>query len=200
MELFSSDHIPLLVKIGYSIFICVVLPINWMQYGPSNFLWFSDIALVTTAAALWLESPLLTSMMALSVVVLDVAWDVDFISGLIAGKSLTGLSSYMFNRRIWLPIRALSLFHVAFPVLLLWMLHRLGYDARALVPQTVLAWIILPLSYFLTPRSENINWVHGFGNEPQRWMSPRTYLLLLMILFPVVIYLPSHFLFKRIFG
>src|SRR6185369_3262144 len=151
------------LKILYTLFICVLIPVYWINYGPGNFLWFSDIALLTTAAALWLESPLLASMMALSVIVLESVWIVDFIIGLISGSSVIGLSAYMFDAKISLPIRALSLFHVFLPPLLVWLLYRFGYDTRAFVAQTVLAWIVLPASYFLTKPSENVNWVYGPG-------------------------------------
>jgi uncharacterized membrane protein len=79
------------------------------------------------------------------------------------------------------------------------MLHRLGYDGRALLVQTVLAWIALPLSYFFTRRSENVNWVHGFGNKPYIFLSPPLHILMLMISFPIVIYLPTHFLLQKLF-
>ncbi|HEY6217434.1 MAG TPA: hypothetical protein VIW74_12230 [Pyrinomonadaceae bacterium] len=188
------------LKIVYTLFICVLVPVYWARYGPGNFLWFSDIALFTTAAALWLESSLLASMMAVSVVVLESVWIIDFLIGLIAGSSVIGLSAYMFDSKISLPIRALSLFHIAMPVILVWLLHRFGYDRRALIAQTVLAWIVLPASYFLTSPSQNINWVYGPGNGPQKWMPAPLYLILLMLAFPLVLYLPTHFLLKKLFN
>ena len=188
------------LKIVYTLFICVLVPVYWARYGPGNFLWFSDIALFTTAAALWLESSLLASMMAVSVVVLESVWIIDFLIGLIAGSSVIGLSAYMFDSKISLPIRALSLFHIAMPVILVWLLHRFGYDRRALIAQTVLAWIVLPASYFLTSPSQNINWVYGPGNGPQKWMPAPLYLTLLMLAFPLVLYLPTHFLLKKLFN
>jgi len=200
VEILNLHQIPLWIKLAYTLFVCFLIPIYWKQYGPSNFLWFSDIALMSIVAALWLESPLITSMMALSVVLLDVVWNLDFFVRLISGKSLTGLSAYMFNPKISRKIRAISLFHIVFPLMLLWMLSRLGYDRRAFVAQTLLAWIILPASYFLPPRSENINWVYGFGTEPQKLLPSPLYLLLLMILFPIVVYLPSHSLLQMFFG
>jgi len=188
------------LKIVYTLFICVLVPVYWVRYGPGNFLWFSDIALFTTAAALWLESSLLASMMAVSVLVLESVWIIDFLIGLIAGSSVIGLSAYMFDSKISLPIRALSLFHIAMPVILVWLLHRFGYDRRALIAQTVLAWIVLPASYFLTSPSQNINWVYGPGNGPQKWMPAPLYLILLMLAFPLVLYLPTHFLLKKLFN
>jgi len=194
-----TDQIALWIKIVYTLFICVLVPVYWVQYGPSNFLWFSDIALFVTAAALWLESSLLVSMMALSVLVLETVWIVDFITGLFAGSSIIGLSAYMFDSKISLPIRALSLFHVILPLLLVWLLYRFRYDTRALVAQTLLAWVVLPVSYFLTKSSENINWVYRPGGGPQKWMPAPLYLVLLMLAFPLVLYLPTHFLLKKLF-
>jgi hypothetical protein len=200
VELLNPDHLPLWLKLFYTAYVCILIPVYWAEYGPSNFLWFSDIALLTIVPALWLESSLLTSMMALAVVVLDVAWNVDFFVRLVFGKSVTGLSNYMFNPKISRTIRALSLFHIGFPLLLLWLLSRLGYDERALVAQTLLAWVILPVTYFFSRRSDNVNWVFGFGGKPQQWLPPSLYLILLMIMFPLVIYLPTHFLLKKILG
>jgi hypothetical protein len=188
------------LKIAYTLFICVLVPVYWRQYRPGNFLWFSDIALFITAAALWLESSLLVSMMALSVIVLESVWIVDFIIGLIARSSVIGLSAYMFDSKISLPIRALSLFHIVLPALLVWLLHRFGYDTRALIAQTVLAWIVLPASYFLTRPAENVNWVYGPGGGPQKWLPAPLYLVLLMLAFPLVLYLPMHLLLKKLFN
>jgi hypothetical protein len=198
--LLSPDQIPLWLKLSYTLFVCLLVPVNWVQYGPGNFLWFSDIALLTTAPALWLESPLLASMMALAVVLLELVWNVDFFVRLIARASVTGLSGYMFDPKISLPIRAVSLFHIALPVILLWMLYRLGYDSRAFVAQTLLTWVVLPLSYLLTEPSENVNRVYGFGEKPQTWMPAPLFVALLMVLFPIVIYLPTHLVFKKIFA
>jgi hypothetical protein len=196
----APEQIPLWLKVGYTAFVCVLVPIYWRHYGPGNFLWFSDICLLIAVVALWLESSLLTSMIALSILLLDLAWNLDFFAKLITNTSITGLSAYMFTRETSLLIRALSIFHVFFPALIVWMLFRLGYDPRALVIQTLLAWVLFPLSYFFTRRSENVNWVHGFGNKPHRWLAPPLHVLLLMILFPLVIYLPTHFVLQKIFS
>src|SRR5262249_40872039 len=50
-----------------------------------NFLWFSDIALLVTMPALWLESPLLASMMAVAVTLPELAWNLDFFVRLTTG-------------------------------------------------------------------------------------------------------------------
>jgi len=192
--------IPISLKISYTLFVCLLVPIYWRQYGLVNFLWFSDIALLLLVPALWLESPLLISMMALAVVLPELAWNVDYFFRLATGVSLIGLTSYMFDATIPPFIRGLSLFHVALPVVLIWMLSRLGYDGRALLWQTLVAAAVLPLSYFLSNPRENVNWVYGLGEKPQTKVPAPLFVLFLMLLFPVGVYLPTHLLLDRIFG
>jgi hypothetical protein len=192
--------IPISLKIAYTLFVCLLVPIYWRQYGLVNFLWFSDIALLVLVPALWLESPLLISMMALAVVLPELVWNVDYFFRLATGVSLIGLTSYMFDATIPPFIRGLSLFHVALPVVLIWMLSRLGYDGRALLWQTLVAAAVLPLSYFLSNPRENVNWVYGLGEKPQTKVPAPLFVLLLILLFPVGVYLPTHLLLDRIFG
>ncbi len=149
--------IPLGLKVIYTLFVCALVPIYWRQYGPANFLWFSDIALLAMVPALWLENALLVSMMAISVVFFEALWNVDFFFRLATDKSLIGLSAYMFDPKISLFIRGLSCFHIILPLLLLWMLYRLGYDQRAFFWQTIVALVILPLSYLTSNARENVN-------------------------------------------
>ncbi|MDQ3135707.1 MAG: membrane-associated protein [Acidobacteriota bacterium] len=191
---------PLWLNIAYTLFICVLAPVYLRQYGATNFLWFSDIALFVALVALWFENGLLASMMAIAVVVLEVAWNVDFFVRLVTGANLIGLSDYMFDAKINLAIRALSLFHLILPPLLIWMVYRLGYDSRALAAQTILAWIVLPLCRLLSTPTENVNWVYGFGSKPQTLLPAPLYIALLMAGFPLLIYVPSHFLLKKMFG
>jgi hypothetical protein len=190
-----ARQLPLWLKLVWTAFVSVLVPVYWRQYGPANFLWFSDIAVFLTLVALWWESSLPASMMLLAVGVLELSWNVDFIGALLTGHHLTGLSRYMFDPSIPLTIRGISLFHVVLTPLLVWMVWRLGYDRRALWMQTLLCWIVLPLTYFLTDPAANINSVFGpQRNQPQTSVHPLIYLALLMAFFPLVIYLPTHLL------
>lgn len=192
--------IPLWLKITYTVFVCVLVPVYWRQYGPANFLWFSDIALLALVPALWLESPLLVSMMALAVLVPELAWNIDYFVRLASGASLIGLANYMFDASIPRFTRGLSLFHVALPLLLVWMLHRLGYDRRALFWQTIVAAVVFPLSYLFSHPRDNVNWVYGFGEQQQTILPAPLFVVLLMLMFPLVLYLPLHLLLGRIFS
>jgi len=192
--------IPLWLKVSYSLFVAVTVAVYSAKYRPGNFLWFSDIALLAAVPALWLESSLLASAVAVGVLLPEVLWNVSFFVQLMTGRRVSGLTDYMFEARLPLYLRALSLFHVFLPVLLVWMVHVLGYDPAAWVAVTALAWVVLPLSYFFTDPEDNVNWVFGPGAKPQKRMPPLLYLGLLMVGFPLVIYLPTHWLLQGLFG
>ena len=55
-RLLWDREIPLSVCVPYTLFVCILVPVYWRYYGPANFLWFSDLALLIGLAALWLES------------------------------------------------------------------------------------------------------------------------------------------------
>jgi len=204
-----TSKIPLWLKIAYTAFVVVLVPYYWRTYGPVNFLWFCDIALLVTLAALWLESPFLFSVEAVAITLPQLLWVVDFTARLV-GIHLIGAAAYMFDPKIPLFVRALSSFHGWLPILLVWAVWRLGYDRRALAVQTLVALVLLPLCYFFTARppapvtnpnaAVNLNWVFGPGESTiQTWMAPGWYLVLQMLFWPLVIYVPTHLLFRRLF-
>jgi hypothetical protein len=188
-------RIPLWIKILYSLFLCVLVPVYWRQYGPAHFLWASDIALSLVLVVLWSERPLLNSMMAIGVLPFEIAWVVDFFTG----SQLLGVTSYMFESERPLYLRGLSLFHVVLPLIMIFLLRRLGYDPRAFAAQTVLIWMVLPVTYLLTDPAANINLVFGLGTKPQTVMHPLVYLALEMALLPVVVCWPAHLVLQRLF-
>ncbi len=195
-----EHHLPLWIKLLATAFVAVLAPVYARHYGWANFLWFSDIALFSCVAALWLESPLLASMMTVGVLLLESAWIVDFAWRLLIGRGLLGLTDYMFESKNPRFIRGLSLFHVAMPFLLLWMVSRLGYDRRAWLAQTLLTWGVLLITYFVTRPDDNINWAFGLGSKPQHRLPPPAYLVFLMLALPIVVYWPTHLLLTRLFS
>ncbi len=191
--------IPLWIKIAYTVFAVITVVVYSVKYPPGNFLWFSDIALVLTVPALWFESSLLASMMTVGLLLPEAFWNVGYFGRLLTGKRLAGLTDYMFNAGLPRYLRTLSLFHVFLPVLLLWMVHQLGYAQQALLGQTVLAWIVLPLTYRFVDPKLNVNWVRGHGSDAEQRMPPLVRLALLMIANPVLIYVPTHLLLRALF-
>ena len=187
---------PYWLKFAYSLMVTVIVVVYWIELGPVNFLWFSDIALIALVPALWWENRLISSTMAVSVLLIEIGWIIDFLS---AGQLLGG-ARYVFENETELHIRVISaLFHMVLPAMLIYLLIRLGYDRRAFWWQTLLMLVVVPVSYVLSPVEENINWVFGPG-EPQQLLPPLLYLGLLMLVFALGVYLPSHLLFSRFLG
>ncbi|MGE5540017.1 MAG: membrane-associated protein [Gemmatimonas sp.] len=195
----SATPVPLWIKLAYLAFLGVLVPVYWRAYGPQNFLWFSDVALFSIAAAVVVERPAwlrpaLVGMVAVGVLPLEIMWCVDFVTG----AQFTGLTAYMFDERATY-LKALSLFHLALPPTTIWLLWRHGYDRRSLVRQTVLVWIVLPLTYLIADPALNINWAFGPGNEPQRTIPPLLYLALEMVAIPAFVLFPTDWILRRLF-
>jgi hypothetical protein len=138
-------------------------------------------------------------MAACGTLLLDTVWNLIFFPKLIVGAGPGGLVGYMFDPEISIYIRALSLFHVAVPVIQLWALSKLGYDGRAWKYQAVLGGMLLLLAYGLTDPKENVNWVFGISDAPQTWMPAGAYLGLLLIVYPLGVCFPTHLILKRLF-
>lgn len=197
----AANRIPLWLKIVYSAFMAVLIPVYWGNYGPANFLYFCDIALILTLVGIWTESRLLISMCAVGILAPQVLWLLDFFAHF-AGLKITGMTGYMFDQSKSLFLRGLSLFHGWLPLLLIYLVMQLGYDRRALKSWTVLAWVTVLVCYFLMPgprpdpgnAAVNINYVHGFSDTAaQTWVHPLLWLATLMVVLPVMLFIPTHF-------
>jgi hypothetical protein len=125
-------RVPLTVKLVYTAFVAVLVQNYVVAYGPSNFCYFCDTALLLTVLAVWAESSLLASAPMVGIFLPQMVWVVDFLSTL-AGRPLTGMTGYMFEPTLPLFLRFLSFFHFWLPFFLLWLVIRLGYDRRAYV-------------------------------------------------------------------
>ena len=58
----ESPRIPLWLKIAYTTFMAVLIPVYTFNYTVTNFLWSCDVALIVTLVGLWREDRLLISM------------------------------------------------------------------------------------------------------------------------------------------
>ena len=199
LEETAPDSVTWAFRVLFTALVAVIVPVYLVKYGPANFLWFSDIGLLGIFAAVWLENAFLGSMMALAVLLPETLWIISFLSGaLMRGRSVSSLAAYMFDASIPLYLRLLSsAFHFALPPGALWLVYRYGYDESALVAQTLLAWLVLPLTLWLAPPEKNVNWVRGFGHPPRSPLPLPLHFALLMLIYPLVIYLPTHWLLMR---
>jgi hypothetical protein len=202
----TATRLPLALKLAYTGYMAVLIPVYWHYYGPTNFLYFCDVAMILTLVAIWPENALLISMCTVGVLLPQAYWVVDFLVNA-AGFSLTGMTDYMFDANHSLLLRLLSLFHGWLPFLLLYLVWRIGYDRRAFLRWTVLAWALLLICFFLMPPPTphpgltpvNINYVWGLSDTAaQTWVPSYVWFGGLMIGMPLLVFAPTHMLLARI--
>jgi len=200
-----ADRIPLWVKLIYTAFMAVLIPVYWYYYGPTNFLYFCDMSLFLTLIGIWTESALLISMCAVGLVAVQTLWVVDFVLNLVGVPSLH-MTDYMFNSASPWYLRGLSLFHGWLPFLLVYLVWRFGYDRRGLPAWTVLAWVLISICFFFMPPPNpnagftpvNINYVFGMNDAAaQTFVHPYVWFAAMMIGLPLLVYWPTHRLLSR---
>ena len=205
----SASRLPLWLKLVVTASIAVLVPVYYVNYGPTNFLYFCDVALLLCLISLWTEKALPASMAAVGILLPQALWCLDFL-GELFNVHLIGLTSYMFDPNRSLFLRGLSFFHGWLPFLLLFLVKRLGYDRRALLWWTTVGWALCLVAYFLLPPAGaimpdpkipvNINYVFGFDDaKAQTWLPAPLYLLGWMATLLVVIYVPTHLLLRKLF-
>ncbi|MGK0303149.1 MAG: hypothetical protein ACI89X_004037 [Planctomycetota bacterium] len=201
----NAPKIPMAAKLLFTAFMAVLVPSYWWNYGPTNFLYFCDVALFLTLIGMWTEKSLPISMATVGIMVPQILWVADYVSNF-AGVPLIGLTDYMFDEESPLFNRSLSLFHGWLPFLLLWLTARVGYDRRAALAWIATAWVLLIVCYLWMPAPPadpndpnlpfNINYVYGFDGQ-QPWMSQTAWLVLVLLLQPLAVVGPMHWLLQR---
>ncbi|MGM0983508.1 MAG: hypothetical protein ACQEXG_08805 [Pseudomonadota bacterium] len=188
----STEGLPLWLKLVFSLWVTIWASSYWVLLGPQNFFWLCNLANFLILAGLWSESRRLISMQWLAVALVGTFWAVDVGTAWVTGWHPIGGTEYMFDPQHPPLTRAMSLYHLILPLVAGFAIWRIGYDRRALVWQSLLTWLVIPASYFFTEAERNINWVEGPFGKPQSMMDPLVYLAVLMILWPLLIYLPVH--------
>jgi hypothetical protein len=198
----TARRLPLWLKIVWTAWVVVWIPLYWKQYTVTTFLWFCDLANFVILAALWKESPLLFSWQAVSVLVFQIVYMVDVAGRVLLGRHLIGGTEWIFDDPSIPPhIKFLSVtMHISAPPLLLWALRRLGYDRRAFYCQAATACVVLPICWFVADPKDNLNWVWKPFNKPQTWMSPGLYLLVCIVGYTALVFLPTHLVLARLFS
>src|SRR5262245_48662606 len=130
----TTRRIPLWLKVGYTLWVIAWLILYKQFVSWAHYLWLCHLGNVIIVIGLWTESPLLLSWQALSLLFADLVWTLDFLIGLTFGRTPIGAAWYMFAPESAFPRlqKALALFHLFLPFLLIWCLWRFGYDRRAI--------------------------------------------------------------------
>lgn len=190
-----SSLVPLWLKVSWTVWVLIWAPIYFRQYGAHNFLFYCDLGNIFIGAALWLESALIFSWQAVGLLLFQSLYAVDLIVALLSGWHPFGGTEYMFDPKIPVIVRALGLYHIVVPPLLLWAVRRLGYDGKGLLYQTLTLWVLLPINFLWRPQY-NVNWARGLGHE-QHLVPSWLYLASYLVVVPVVVYWPTHVLLAR---
>lgn len=146
------------------LWLLVYLPVYQAAYGAANFLFLCNIGVTLTALGLIARSRLLLSSQAVAAPVIALAWAIDAAWRLATGDFLYGATAYMWDVQYPLSARLLSLYHLGWPLLLWWVLRRIGYDPRGWPVQAVIAALALVAGRWLAPAVDNVNfaWTDPF--------------------------------------
>jgi hypothetical protein len=172
------ELIPLWIKLSYTAFVVVTVAVYAVKYPLWNFLWFSDIALILTVPALWLESSLLASMMLVGAA--GALLNASFFWRLLTGMRLAGLTDTSSTRRNrGISGRSRCSTCSCRSCCCGWL--RGSARFRLLIAQTLLAWVVLPPTYRWRIRRWKTSTGHSADHQAANRMPPLAYLGLVMI-------------------
>ncbi len=194
----AHNPIPRWIKWTALAWLLVWFPTYWHVWGPQNFLQMCDIAVILTCIGLWTNSSLLISSQAVSALLVCTAWAFDAGWRFFFHHHLIGGTQYLFDTSEPLWIRLLSLYHLVLPVLVLWLLYRVGYDKRGWALQSAIALPVFIASRF-TPPQKNMNFAFADSFFHRQWGPAPVHLLVIWLFMVFVVYLPTHLLLERIF-
>jgi len=190
-------RIPLWLKIAWTAFVAVWIPVAWDFYGAQVFLHFCALGNLMILVALWTESPLVISWQAVSLLVFQSLYALDVVATVASGRHAIGGTEYLFRASAPLPIRLFSLYHFVAPIVVVWTLLRLGYDKRGWLLGVVALVVVLPINYVWRP-GHDVNWARGPFFHEQHVVPGWLYLAAYGVIVPLVVYLPTHLVLRRL--
>ena len=110
----AARRIPLWLKLAYTAFMAVLVPVYLGNYGPTNFLYFCDVAMIITLVGIWIESPLLVSMCAVGIIASQTLWLIDFLSHLIGQSAHRAHRLHVHCRPFAVPARPIAVSYASF--------------------------------------------------------------------------------------
>jgi hypothetical protein len=195
----THDRLPVWLRWSALLWLFVWVPAYWRTWGAANFLHLCDVSVILTCVGLWTSNSLLLSSQAVSSLLIDIVWASDAASRSFAGRHLIGGTEYLFDAKFPLCVRLLSLFHVVMPFVLLWALHRLGYDRRGWIVQSLIAIPVIVSSRLAATPQTNINYVFTDPFFHRTWGPAPLHLAAVLLFLMFVVYLPTHLLLMRLF-
>lgn len=202
-----KSRIPLGLKIFLAAFSLTLIAYNSMHQGAHSLLYFCNVALFLGTFGICAERALPVSMAAVGVILIQILWSLDLLLTA-ANVSPLRMTEFMLSDNLSPFKKGLALFHVWLPFVLLFAVLRLGYDKRALPWWTLVTCGLLLVSYLFLPRppappddpslSVNVNFVFGLNmSGPQQRMPELVWLAGMMIVLPLLAFLPTHVALRR---
>jgi hypothetical protein len=195
----APKELPDWLRWGALVWLVFWMAVYWRSWGPANFLHLCDIAVIVSCLGLWSNSTLLISSQAVGSLLVDAIWTVDAGWRLFLGRPLTGGTEYLFDPRYPLWIRLLTLFHLATPLLLLWAIHRIGYDRRGFALQSAIAAGAFAAARFTSPEL-NINFAFRDPFFHRAWGPAPVHAAINTLFMIVIAFLPAHLCLKHFFA
>lgn len=181
------------------IWLAIYVPIYASTYGGWHFLMLCNLGVLLTCAGLLTGRQWLLSTQAVAAPSIALLWIADAGARLMTGIHLHGGTAYLWDSQLPLSVRVLSLYHMAWPALLGWCLHRHGYDRRAFRLQASLAAIVFAIGLWLAPVAENLNYVHQWPGAARPYAQPWLQAGLSLAMLVLGLYWPTHLVLKRLF-
>lgn len=174
------------------------LPLYTWVWGWQNMLHICDVGVIVACLGLWFRQPLLISSQALLAPLVGLLWGLDVFWRMFTGHHLLGGTEYMWDTHYPLWIRLLSSFHLVLPLALLWAIHILGYDRRALALQTAIVAAVLIPSRFLSPQL-NMNYAFQDPLLHRVWGPAPVHLAVILSGCVAIFFWPTHLVLMRAF-
>jgi hypothetical protein len=208
----AEPQVPRWLRVVYVMWFVPWFTVYWGYFGWQFVLWFCCLANVYVLMGCLTQRALWFSLAAMAALGVQLIYTLDFLVLCATRISPTGVTAYMLDASRPLGLRALSLFHVWMPALLLHVIGRVGYDRRALFLQSLVAACLLPLCYLAFDpgvdtndpemprvlgipfdRDFNLNWVHAFYDRPEPGVGASRFWAVLLG-YPLLVHLPTHLL------
>jgi len=187
------------LRLAAAIWLVLFIAVYGWAYGAANFIRLCDVAVILTCLGIMSGNALLVSSQAVSSLVVDLAWGLDLLWLLLFGRPVIGGTEYGWDARYPLWVRLMSLFHMAWPPLLITVLRRLGYDPRGFAVQCGIAAVVLVASRFVLP-GENLNFAHRDPFFHRAWGPAPVHLALTFAVLVAAVYWPTHRMLRRFLG
>lgn len=179
--------------------LAIYLPVYASTYGAWHFLMLCNLGVLLTSAGLLTGRQWLLSSQAIAAPGIAILWIADAGARLLIGVHLHGGTAYLWDDRLPASVRLLSVYHMAWPVLLAWCLYRHGYDRRGIWLQASLAVILFAIGLWLAPPAENLIYVHQWPSAARPHTEPLLQAAMSLAMLGLGLYWPTHLLLRRVF-